>query len=39
MNAQLLSRGYRPDFIGVTMHQPDDAAYRHPGAYVIDDWR
>ncbi len=36
---QLLSRGYRPGFIGVTMHQPDDDAYHHPGAYVIDDWR
>ncbi len=36
---QLLSRGYRPGLIGVTMHQPDDDAYHHPDAYVIDDWR
>jgi hypothetical protein len=36
---QLLYRGYRPDFIGVTLHQPDLDAYHHPDAYVIDDWR
>lgn len=36
---QLLDRGYRPDFIGVTLHQPDLDAYHHPDAYVIDDWR
>jgi GNAT superfamily N-acetyltransferase len=36
---RLLDRGYRPDFIGVTLHQPDVDAYHHPDAYVIDDWR
>ena len=36
---QLLDRGYRPDSIGVTLHQPDVDAYHHPDAYVIDDWR
>ena len=36
---QLLDRGYRPDLIGVTLHQPDLDAYHHPDAYVIDDWR
>jgi hypothetical protein len=36
---QLLDRGYRPDFIGVTLHHPDTDAYHHPDAYVIDDWR
>lgn len=36
---QLSSRGYRPGLIGVTMHQPDDDAYHHSEAYVIDDWR
>ena len=36
---QLLDRGYRPDFIGVTLHHPDVDAYHHPDAYVIDDWR
>jgi len=36
---QLLARGYRPDFIGVTLHQPDADAYHHPDAYVLDDWR
>jgi GNAT superfamily N-acetyltransferase len=36
---QLLDRGYRADFIGVTLHQPDEEAYHYPDAYVIDDWR
>ena len=36
---QLLDRGYRADLIGVTLHQPDDSAYHHADAYVIDDWR
>lgn len=36
---QLLDRGYRTDFIGVTMHAPDTDAYHSPEAYVIDDWR
>ncbi len=36
---QLLDRGYRTDFIGVTMHAPDEDAYHHADAYVIDDWR
>lgn len=36
---ELLSRGFRPGLIGVTMHRPDDDAYHHAGAYVIDDWR
>lgn len=36
---QLLSRGYAADLIGVTMHHPDEDAYHHPAAYVIDDWR
>jgi hypothetical protein len=36
---QLLDRGYRADFIGVTMHAPDADAYHYPDAYVIDDWR
>jgi len=35
----MLGRGFRPGLIGVTMHAPDEAAYHHPGAYVIDDWR
>ncbi len=36
---QLLDRGYRTGFIGVTMHAPDTDAYHSPDAYVIDDWR
>jgi GNAT superfamily N-acetyltransferase len=35
----LLENGYRTDFIGVTMHAPDAAAYHYADAYVIDDWR
>ena len=36
---QMVARGYRAGLIGVTLHQPDDEAYHHPDAYVIDDWR
>lgn len=32
-------KGYRPIFVGVAMHHPDEGAYHHPGAYAIDDWR
>lgn len=35
----LVDRGYRAELIGVTMHQPDEDGYHHPGAWVIDDWR
>lgn len=35
----LLDRGYRPATIGIAMHFPDDDAYHHPEAYVLDDWR
>ena len=35
----LLDRGFCADMIGVTMHQPDDDAYHHADAFVIDDWR
>lgn len=37
--ATLLERGYRPELIGVTMHRPDEGAYHHDDAWVIDDWR
>lgn len=35
----LLDRGYRPMLNGLTMLRPDDPAYNHPDAYVIDDLR
>jgi GNAT superfamily N-acetyltransferase len=35
----LLARGYKPRFIGVTMHRPDESAYHDDAAWVIDDWR
>ncbi len=35
----MLERGYRATTIGVAMHQPDDHAYHHPDAFVLDDWR
>ncbi len=35
----LVDRGYRAELLGVTMHQPDEDGYHHPGAWVIDDWR
>jgi hypothetical protein len=37
--AAILRRGFRPAQIGVAMHSPDEPAYHHPGAWVIDDWR
>ena len=36
---QMLMRGFRSDFQGVTMHRPNEAGYSRPGVYVIDDWR
>jgi GNAT superfamily N-acetyltransferase len=35
----LLDRGFRPEMIGVTMHDAPDDGYHHPGAWVLDDWR
>ena len=35
----LRAHGFRTDFQGVTMHQPNEPGYHHPGVYVIDDWR
>ncbi len=35
----LLEEGYRAALIGVTMHRPDEGAYHHPDAWVVDDWR
>ncbi len=35
----LRAHGFRTEFQGVTMHQPNEPGYHHPGVYVIDDWR
>jgi hypothetical protein len=35
----LRAHGFLTDFQGVTMHQPNEPGYHHPGVYVIDDWR
>lgn len=35
----MLSRGYRADWVGMTMHRPNQPGYSRPGSFVIDDWR
>ena len=35
----LVTRGFRTEIQGVTMHRHNDSGYCRPGAYVIDDWR
>jgi hypothetical protein len=35
----MLSRGFRADWVGVTMHRPNEPGYRRPESFVIDDWR
>jgi hypothetical protein len=35
----MLSRGYRADWVGVTMHRPNEPGYSRSGSFVIDDWR
>ena len=36
---QMLRRGFRTEFLGVTMHRPNELGYSRPGLYVLDDWR
>ena len=36
---QMLAKGFRTDFQGVTMHRPNEPGYSRPGVFVIDDWR
>ncbi len=36
---QMLLRGFRTDFQGVSMHRPNEPGYSRQGVYVIDDWR
>jgi predicted N-acetyltransferase YhbS len=35
----LLTRSFRTQIQGVTMHRPNEPGYSCPGLYVIDDWR
>jgi GNAT superfamily N-acetyltransferase len=35
----LLSRGFRIEIQGVTMHRPNEPGYNRPGVYIVDDWR
>jgi hypothetical protein len=35
----MLGAGFRTDFLGVTMHRPNEPGYSRAGVYVIDDWR
>jgi GNAT superfamily N-acetyltransferase len=36
---QMIKRGFRTDMQGIAMHNPNEAGYNVPDAYVIDDWR
>ena len=36
---QVLARGFRADFVGVSMARPNEAGYNRPDIYLIDDWR
>jgi GNAT superfamily N-acetyltransferase len=36
---QMLAIGFRTDFQGVEMHQPNEPGYSRPGTFVIHDWR
>ena len=37
--AAVMARGYRAGLVGVTMHRANDEGCRHPGTWLIDDWR
>ncbi len=36
---QVLARGFRADFLGLSMVRPNEAGYNRPDVYLIDDWR
>ena len=36
---QVLARGFRADFFGLSMAKPDEPGYNRPDVYLIDDWR
>ena len=35
----MLARGFRTEFLGVTMNKPNELGYNRPDVYLIDDWR
>ena len=35
----LVTRGFRRDFQGVTMHRPNEPGYSTSDSFIIDDWR
>jgi len=35
----LRTRGYKIEFIGVSMHSPDEPGYHRPEVTLVDDWR
>ena len=35
----MLNQNFSIDFLGVSLHQPNNDAYNIPDRYVIDDWR
>ena len=35
----LAGRGFRREFLGVTMDRPNEPGYSTSDSYVIDDWR
>lgn len=36
---RMIARGFRTDFLGVAMQNPNVPGYNRPGVYVLDDWR
>ena len=36
---QVLARGFRTDFLGLSMTKPNEAGYNRSDVYLIDDWR
>jgi GNAT superfamily N-acetyltransferase len=36
---KMLSKGFRIDMLGITMHNGTDVGYNRPDVYAIDDWR
>jgi GNAT superfamily N-acetyltransferase len=35
----MVTRGFRTQIPGVTMHRPNEPGYSRPAVYVLDDWR
>jgi hypothetical protein len=36
---RMMARGFRTAFIGVALHQGNEAGFNRPDVYVVDDWR